>query len=541
MKFKSDQTYDKLRGGYYTPAPVAVFLTRWALGAGASSLLEPSCGDGAFLDAALKYSKPPRVIHGVELDPAEAAKAQARLGRPSADRRIFPMDYLKFGDVAPRGAYEAVVGNPPYIRYQFLASETQGLAKMLYERHGLPFTKHLNAWAPFVVDSLDRLVPGGRQAMIIPAELMNVIHSGGLRRFLLEQCSKVLVIDPQTLIFNGSLQGTVLLLAEKRRRGENHPCGLAITHEVDNNFLVADPETVFRSALFVDREPSDDKWMDSLLTVEERDVLGRITRLPDVHEFRDIAHVEVGIVTGANKFFLVSDSTVCEYDLQEFARPMFGRSFHCQGVIYDEGLHAENGAAGLATNFLQFGAVPFNELPSGARRYVEKGEAEDTHQRYKCRIREPWYDVPSIRSSKLSLLKRCHELPRVISNELGALTTDTAYRVDSNFPSSSIAVSFVNSLTALSAELRGRSYGGGVLELVPSEIRSLLVPLVEASAQDLSNLNARLHGGESVEAILESQDNRVLSSVGLTSDEIGTIQAARMRLRNRRLREVEAA
>src|ERR1035437_5491562 len=112
MKFKSDQTYDKLRGGYYTPEPVAVFLTRWALGNGADSLLEPSCGDGVFLAAALNQPHCPRVIHGVELDPAEAAKAQARLGKVTANRHVFAIDYLRLAEVSPRKSYDAVVGNP---------------------------------------------------------------------------------------------------------------------------------------------------------------------------------------------------------------------------------------------------------------------------------------------------------------------------------------------------------------------------------------------------------------------------------------------
>ena len=123
------------------------------------------------------------------------------------------MDFLLFAESSGVARYDAAVGNPPYIRYQFLSTETQYLARDLYARHGLPFTKHLNAWAPFIVDSLDRLEPGGRVAMIIPAELMNVLHAGGLRLFLLEQCSRVLLIDPQELIFDEALQGTVLLMA----------------------------------------------------------------------------------------------------------------------------------------------------------------------------------------------------------------------------------------------------------------------------------------------------------------------------------------
>src|SRR3712207_7064329 len=41
----------KLRGGYYTPEPVADFLARWALADGAKTVLEPSAGDGAFVEA----------------------------------------------------------------------------------------------------------------------------------------------------------------------------------------------------------------------------------------------------------------------------------------------------------------------------------------------------------------------------------------------------------------------------------------------------------------------------------------------------------
>jgi adenine-specific DNA methylase len=396
------------------------------------SVLEPSCGNGAFFRAVLEHEKPPAVVHGVELDPVEAAKAQQVLGPVTDERRVYPMDFLMFAETSGVPRYDATVGNPPYIRYQFLSAETQQLARDLYARHGLPFTKHLNAWAPFIVDSLDRLSPGGRVAMIIPAELMNVIHAGGLRLFLLEQCSKVLLIDTQELIFDEALQGTVLLMAVKRQEDEAGECGLAVTHELTNGFLERDPEEVFDAAPFVPTPPSSTKWMTSLLTVDEQEVLARVLALPAVRRFDDIATVGVGIVTGANKFFLVPDSVVEEFELHQFANPMFGRSYHVPGVVYSEAVHGENADKGLATNFLHFGPTPFEELPEGAQRYIQKGEAEGLHDRYKCRIREPWYDVPSVRSAAMGLLKRCHEAPRLIANEMAAYTTDTAYRVGSS-------------------------------------------------------------------------------------------------------------
>lgn len=537
VKFKSEQTYDKLRGGYYTPAPVASFLTRWALADNATSVLEPSCGDGTFLRAILELDEPPKTVHGVELDPDEAAKAQRVLGRATKARRVFPMDYLSFATTSGVPRYDAAVGNPPYIRYQFLSAETQGLARDLYARHGLPFTKHLNAWAPFIVDSLDRVIDGGRIAMVIPAELLNVIHAGGLRLFLLQQCSKVLLIDTQELIFDEALQGTVLLMAVKRCAGDHENCSLAVAHEVTNAFLDRDPCEVFDAAPFVPTPPSPAKWMTSLLTVEEQEALARVVALPAIHSFGEVASVEVGIVTGANKFFLVPDAVVEEFELQKFVKPMFGRSYHVRGVVYDRAAHAENAEKGLATNFLHFGSTAFAELPKGAQLYIEKGEAEQLDQRYKCRIREPWYDVPSVRPSTMSLLKRCHEAPRLIANTMDVYTTDTAYRVSSAYAPEVLTVGFFNSLTALTAEMAGRTYGGGVLELVPSEIRSLLIPIIDVDPDDLARLDRRFRDGESIEQIFRAQDDFVLRKAGLSSDDVRIIQNARCRLMNRRLRE----
>lgn len=540
MKFKSEQSYDKLRGGYYTPLTVAKFLTRWALADGATSVLEPSCGDGVFLRAIAQHPSPPTTIHGVELDPAEAEKAQRALGRPTKARKVFAMDFLSYAQVSGVTQYDTAVGNPPFIRYQFLEPETQHLARDLYATHGLPFTKHLNAWAPFIVDSLDRLAPGGRMAMVIPSELMNVIHAGGLRLFLLQQCSKVLLIDPQKLIFDEALQGTVLLMAVKRRSGEVGDCGLAVTPELTNDFLDRDPSEVFVAAQFAPAPAAATKWMASLLSVEEQQALARVLELPTVCRFEDVATVSVGIVTGANKFFLVPDAVIDEFQLHQYAKPMFGRSYHVPGVVYDETVHAANTSKELATNFLHFGPTPFEDLPAGAQRYIQKGEAEELHERYKCRIREPWYDVPSVRSSDMSLLKRCHQAPRLIANTMNAYTTDTAYRVGSTYAPEVLTVGFFNSLTALTAEMAGRAYGGGVLELVPSEIRSLLIPVVDVKPKELRQLDHRFRSSESVEQIFQAQDESVLGRAGVADDDIRIIQAARRRLMNRRLRETAA-
>jgi adenine-specific DNA-methyltransferase len=99
-----------------------------------------------------------------------------------------------------------------------------------------------------------------------------------------------------------------------------------------------------------------------------------------------------------------------------------------------------------------------------------------------------------------------------------------------------LVFSFVNSLTALSAELEGRHYGGGVLELVPSEIERLLVPTVHASIDDLEYLDSAVRTRESPESLLFPQDAAVLNQVGMGANDIASIQEAWWELRGRRQR-----
>src|SRR5690348_2025125 len=71
---------DKLRGGYYTPDPIARFIAGW-VGADGGHVLEPSCGDGAILRQLVTVANA-RKITAVELVAEEAKKARATTGVP---------------------------------------------------------------------------------------------------------------------------------------------------------------------------------------------------------------------------------------------------------------------------------------------------------------------------------------------------------------------------------------------------------------------------------------------------------------------------
>jgi hypothetical protein len=74
------------------------------------------------------------------------------------------------------------------------------------------------------------------------------------------------------------------------------------------------------------------------------------------------------------------------------------------------------------------------------------------------------------------MFRQIHDFPHFVVNGAQAISTDTIHRVKQNTDNDFNQVLFYTYLTAATAEIEGRSYGGGVLELEPTEAEKLLIP-----------------------------------------------------------------
>jgi len=539
MNFIKNESIQKLRGGYYTPLDLAIFITRWVLCNEPRQLLEPSCGDGVFFRALRELEPAPLEITGFEILEGEASKAREQCNLvPGLTASIHAVDFLGWAIkniVSCHRPFDGIVGNPPFIRYQYLTRAAQQQAETIFDLLHLPFTKHTNAWVPFVLGSIALLKQGGRLAMILPAEIIHVAHAQSLRTYLGSTCKRLLVVDPEELWFDGTLQGAVILFAEKKETPSDYSEGLSIAKVRGRGFLNGNAEDMFKGCARMNGKTVEGKWTRALLSSNERDLLDDIETRPGVHRFGNIAKVDVGLVTGANKFFLVTDQIVQNFGLQEFAYPMFGRSEHCPGIIYDRTQHLANQRQGNPTNFIWI-TRPKADLSASVRRYLRLGEAQQLHTRYKCSMRNPWYTVPSVYTTRIGMLKRSHDTPRLIYNRLGAYTTDTAYRINSKVATpEKFVYCFMNALTALSADLEGRHYGGGVIELVPSEIERLIIALPPLRRPQIRRLD-RLIRDHDVETVLQVQSKTVLGPLGVSMSAQEQLLSAWIRLKNRRQR-----
>lgn len=545
MNFIVNESKQKLRGGYYTPSDIASFITDWVSEINPQQILEPSCGDGVFIEEinnSVKHNNYTPELFAIEYDFEEYNKSlNLSENCLSIDVHVENADYLTWAleNITRESIFDAVVGNPPFIRYQYLPDHMQEKAANIFNFLNVKFTKHTNAWVPFILSSIKLLKPGGRIGMVLPSEILHVTYAQSLRSYIGEQCRYTMVFDPEDLWFENTLQGAIILLLEKKKSKIEKSLGLGIKRTSGRDFLSKKASDHFKDILFRNGDTVKGKWTYALLSNSEFALLQKLKKNPNVYKFDEIAKVDVGIVTGANKFFLVQDKVVDQYDLKSFSYPMFGRSAHCPGVIYDESQHKTNSENSIPNNFLFFDIEDDTKLNKKQKEYIAIGEKQELYKRYKCRIRKPWYKVPSIYGTEIGLLKRCHDFPRLIQNKINAYTTDTAYRIkllDDSYSSTDFVFSFINSLTALFAELEGRHYGGGVLEVVPSEIEKLYIPMIKTDDHKLKELDHNVKNKKYNE-ILPLQDNLILGEIGISTSEIKTLQNAWLKLRNRRQRK----
>jgi hypothetical protein len=201
--------------------------------------------------------------------------------------------------------------------------------------------------------------------------------------------------------------------------------------------------------------------------------------------------------------------------------------------------HAAARDAGARTWLLDFDAdAPDPEESPGANEYLDAGFRQGIADRYKCRIRDPWYRVPSIRPGSLLLSKRSHLYPRLLVNRAGLHTTDTIYRGDvlatQAMSAGDLTACFHCSLTLLTVELEGRSFGRGVLELVPSEISRLAVVLGAGLGRCLRDLDGIARSG-APEDLVRATDSLLVAGGLLPRELVDLLSEARQALLGRRI------
>ena len=139
-------------GQYFTPDHIVKKMV--GLMENNGSILEPSCGDGAFL------SQLPCGTIGLEIDPSVAPEGAVIC------------DFFDYSDTM-----DTIIGNPPYVRYKDIYEETK---KKLPNGYNM----RTNLYVFFIDRSIDLLKPNGELIFIVPRDFIKTSSAARLNERL---------------------------------------------------------------------------------------------------------------------------------------------------------------------------------------------------------------------------------------------------------------------------------------------------------------------------------------------------------------------
>lgn len=168
--------------------PDAVVRAMLALRRNRGRVLEPACGDGAFI-AHLADAV------GIEIDPDHCPPGALNL------------DFFGYPDAEK---FDTVIGNPPYVRFQDIAPETR---KRLPRRI---FDARSNLYLFFIEKCLRHLAPGGELIFITPRDFLKATSAVRLNRLMFETGTITDAIElGDARVFEGAIPNCLIWRFEK--------------------------------------------------------------------------------------------------------------------------------------------------------------------------------------------------------------------------------------------------------------------------------------------------------------------------------------
>ncbi len=451
-----------LRGQFDTPRRVADRGFAAAVRSADDRVWEPTCGPGSFLHAALRRGHPCDRLLGTEIDGDRLAEARSAL--PGVALQHADLFALTPADVGP---FDVVVGNPPFVRPERMATADRARARAaVVASTGFSPSAKADLAVLALLHCTAFLAPGGRLSFVMPNTWMDADFGADVRAFLLRDHRLLALIESRDdPWFPEVAVNTVIVVLERTREPRT------------TNFvqLVDGGERTTRGVADAGR------WTVPLRAPASwHDVLARAP----TRSLGELLEIGYGTKVGVASFFTPREPV----DVEARWRRPFLRSLrdvhryevrgeHVDGVLLDFSADPEAAAdpaqnpgaaawiAGASERRNRSG-VPFPDVRS-----VQQNR--------------PWYALRSVRTGPVLLPQFRSERHYVLSNPHAVPVNNSAWwgrwraPVDPDVGGGLLNCTWM----ALAAEVLGRTnLGEGLLTLYGPDLKALPVLQVEAPA-----------------------------------------------------------
>jgi adenine-specific DNA-methyltransferase len=332
-------------------------------------------------------------------------------------------------------------------------------------------------------------------AFITPAVVFEASYSRQVKAFVRQQLRlrAIITFDESLSVFEGVDTAACITLVE----GPHAPMTNQIAHIQIRKWPGAEPvlQAIEQSdSLTADWGFSCKIDLSDLEPRRKWTLIGRENSRFDNDAFvplSDIARIMRGIATGANDFFVLSDSEVEGWGLdRENLRPVLTKTREAPGYVFNQADFDRLGCEGKKRWLLYLTGPAMPDTPEA--HYIQHGEALGLHQRSLVKTRSLWYAMEQRDPAPIYFTYLSRKKSRFIYNQAGVLALNVflciypipAISQDETMVKALLGV--LNSLVARdSLRYIGRTYGGDTIKIEPREMDRLPVlnPLRLASQE----------------------------------------------------------
>jgi len=440
--------------------------------------LDPAFGTGSFYSAVLRLVALERLAaaQGFEIDEHYGTEAlslwqSTKLELTIAD--FFEVSIPQEGEARPN----FLVCNPPYVRHHHFPLQTkERLQRLVAKRLALRINGLAGMYCYFMLHAHNWLADDGLACWLVPSEFMDVNYGKEVKQYLSEQVTLLRIhrFDVHDVQFDDALVSSVVVWFKKsapQKQGSvAFTFGGSLTSPTNSTLI---PLSYLKP---------DCKWSKLATRQSSHDAPGRGTT------FSDLFKIKRGLATGANTFFILSLEEVGRHEIpSEFLFPILPnpRYLDSDEVIADE---VGNPVLGKKLFLLdcKLSEAHVKENYPRLWAYLETGRQQGIDKGYICTHRSPWYSQENRPPSPLlcTYMGRSNTKTsrafRFILNHSQARAANVYLLL---YPKPSLLKAIAENpellrvlwkaLNSMSTEMlieNGRSYGGGLHKLEPSEL-----------------------------------------------------------------------
>lgn len=203
----------KTKGVVFTGNDICDFMTRFVEVKDDKpiNILEPSCGEGAFLKSLVSSLPANKVsIHGNDID-----KDFINTCKNNFENRV-NLTNEDFVNLSKTNKYDCIIGNPPYVRIQNLPDEQVKQLKAEYPKY---LTGNFDLYMYFILKCIDMLTDDGKLIFIVPNSLLYNKSCFKLKQYLFDSGLVEYIIDfKENKMFENYNTYTCIIVLNKKYR-----------------------------------------------------------------------------------------------------------------------------------------------------------------------------------------------------------------------------------------------------------------------------------------------------------------------------------